>query len=181
MSNRYSRGVGAHPAMQGVTDKQTAVGRDLPPILAGAAAAVSGTGVALALTDSPSALRAPFVLFFLFAGPAAGLYAVLRNLRPSARLVTAAAGAVAADLTVAAALSGLEALTVTAGVTAIVVVTALLFLCAVGRRGNTRSHSATGQDGTGRDLRGTEESERTGPFRGPVMKIKKIRVGRSHN
>ncbi|MGV9315143.1 hypothetical protein ACWDR0_23615 [Streptomyces sp. NPDC003691] len=120
-------------------DTPPAIRNDLPPILAGAACATAGTGVALALLGSDSPLRAPFVLFFLFAAPAAGLFALLRRMEPGARTAAAVAGAGAIDLAAAAALSGLEALSTGSSVAVIVTVSALLFLWAAADRRNERS------------------------------------------
>lgn len=120
--------------MQTISDRPTALRTDLLPVLAGAAAAVSGVGVTLALAGVESPLRAPFVLFFLFAGPACGLAAVLPRLEPAARTTASAGGAVVIDLLVAQIRSSLHVLTVGGGVTAVAATTALLFLWALGRR-----------------------------------------------
>lgn len=113
---------------------------DLPPLLAGAACATAGTGVTLALTGSNSPLRAPFVLLFLFLGPAVGLYAALHRLEPWVRASAAASGSLVVNLLFAAVLSWLEVPVVGIGVTAIVAVTALMFLWATwGRRGGRTS------------------------------------------
>ncbi|MEU3599560.1 hypothetical protein ABZ714_12670 [Streptomyces sp. NPDC006798] len=125
--------------MRDQTDTSSRIGRDLPPIVAGAATAVAGIGAVLALSGSDSPLRAPFALFFLLLGPAAGLYAVLRGLEPGARVAAAAAGAAAVDLALAAGLSWLEALTAGPATAAIVAVTALLFLWTAADRRNERS------------------------------------------
>lgn len=129
---------------------------DLPPILAGAAFAISGVGVALALSDAQSPLRAPFVIFFLFAGPACGLYTVLPGLDPVARAATAAAGAAGIDMAVAGTLSALDVLTAGGGITAVTAITALLLLCAATRRtGWLRLTGRTGSPTTGSNpLRG---------------------------
>ena len=84
--------------MQTIKDMPSAVRKNLLPVLAGAASAVSGVGVALALAGVQSPLRAPFILFFLFAGPACGLAAALPRLDPAARAAVAAGGAVVIDL-----------------------------------------------------------------------------------
>ncbi|MCX4822040.1 hypothetical protein OG883_19545 [Streptomyces sp. NBC_01142] len=120
--------------MQRISDTPAAVRTDLPPVLAGGAFAVSGVGVALALADVESPLRAPFVLFFLFAGPAAGVAAALPRADPAARASAAAGGAVVIDLLIAQILSSLHVLTVGGGITAVSTITALLFLGALGRR-----------------------------------------------
>ncbi|QDY76043.1 hypothetical protein [Streptomyces qinzhouensis] len=120
-------------------DTPSTIGNDLPPILAGAVCATAGTGAALAVLGSDSPLRAPFVLLFLVAAPAAGLFALLRGLEPGARAATAVAGAGAIDLGAAAALSGLEVLSAGSSVAVIVAVTALLFVGAAADRRNERS------------------------------------------
>ncbi|MGW1278546.1 hypothetical protein ACWD4V_16540 [Streptomyces tsukubensis] len=120
-------------------DTPSTIGNDLPPILAGAACALAGTGAVLAVLGSDSPLRAPFVLFLLFAAPAAGLFALLRGLEPGARAAIAAAGAGAIDLGAAAVLSGLEVLSARSSVAVIVTVTALLFLRTAADRRNERS------------------------------------------
>jgi hypothetical protein len=126
--------------MQTTGDKPSAVRTDLLPALAGVASAISGVGVALALTGAQSPLRAPFILFFLFAGPAGGLVAVLHRLDPAARAAAAGTGAVAIDLLVAQSLSSPRALTADRGITAVAAITALLFLWALGRRIRNAEH-----------------------------------------
>ncbi|MFI9807080.1 hypothetical protein ACIHEJ_22415 [Streptomyces sp. NPDC052301] len=76
-------------------------GRDLPPLLAGAATAIGAVGALLALTDSASALRAPCTLFFLLAAPAVAIAAALRGLDPFGRALSALAGSVVVDMLVA--------------------------------------------------------------------------------
>lgn len=126
--------------MQTTRDKPSAVRTDLLPALAGVASAVSGVGVALALTGAQSPLRAPFILFFLFAGPAGGLAAVLHRLDPATRATVAATGAVAIDLLIAQSLSSPRALTANGGITAVAVITALLFLWTPVRRIRNAEH-----------------------------------------
>ncbi|MEV6401140.1 hypothetical protein AB0M39_41275 [Streptomyces sp. NPDC051907] len=145
--------------MQTISDTSAAAaGTDLLPVLAGGAFAVSGVGVALALADVQSPLRAPFVLFFLFAGPAGGLAAVLTRLDPAARAAAAAGGAVLLDLLVAQILSSSRGLTAGGGVTAVAVITILLHLWALGRR--------------------MRRTELINPFDRTVKGIKKVRSGR---
>ncbi|MFI1396525.1 hypothetical protein [Streptomyces sp. NPDC020681] len=114
--------------MRTIGDKPSGVRTDLLPALAGVACAVSGVGVALALADVSSPLRAPFVLFFLFAGPAGGLYAALPRLELAARVATAAAGAVVIAVLAALFRSPLHVLTAGGAVAAVAAITALLFL-----------------------------------------------------
>jgi hypothetical protein len=126
--------------MQMIKDKPFAVRTDLLPALAGVASAISGVGVALALTGAQSPLRAPFILFFLFAGPAAGLAAVFHRLEPAARAAVAATGAVAIDLLIAQSLSSPRVLTANGGITTVAVITALLFLWTPVRRIRNAEH-----------------------------------------
>lgn len=129
--------------MPTINDKPSAVLKNLLPVFAGAACAVSGVGVALALAGVQSPLRAPFVLFFLFTGPACGLAAALPELDPAARAAVAAGGAVVIDLAVAQSLSSPRLLTVDRGITAVAVITALLFLGALVRRIRNTEHINT--------------------------------------
>ena len=76
-------------------------GRDLSPLLAGAAVGRGGFGALLALADSDSPLRGPFTLFFLLAAPAAAIAAALRGLEPFGRTLAAVAGAIVLDMLVA--------------------------------------------------------------------------------
>ncbi|MEU5402491.1 hypothetical protein ABZ348_24690 [Streptomyces sp. NPDC005963] len=141
--------------MQSSRDRPSAVGTDLPPVLAGAAVAVSGVGVALALAGAQSPLRAPFVIFFLFSGPACGLYAVLPGLDRVTRAATAAAGAAGIDLAVAGALSSLDIPMTSGGIAMVAAITALLFLWAAGRRtGGLRLASGLTVPSFGRSPRG---------------------------
>ncbi|MFE5853680.1 hypothetical protein ACFQ61_10760 [Streptomyces sp. NPDC056500] len=157
--------------MQSSRDRPSAVGTDLPPVLAGVAFAVSGVGVALALTDAQSPLRAPFVIFFLFTGPACGLYAVLPGLDRVTRAATAATGSAGIDLAVAGAVSSLGIPMASGGIAMVAAITALLFLWSIGRRtgglrlpsGVTvpsfgRNPRGNGSQGTGRSS-GTERSK----------------------
>ncbi|MDH2391469.1 hypothetical protein QCN29_22345 [Streptomyces sp. HNM0663] len=121
--------------MQTVSDKPSAVGTDLLPVLAGAAAAVSGVGITLALMEAHSPLRAPFVLFSLFAGPACGLAAALpRRLDAATRAATASAGALLIDLAAGHAVVVEELLTAGQAVVAVAALTALTPLAAAARR-----------------------------------------------
>lgn len=125
---------GVQSAMQTIKNKPPPAGADLLPVVAGAAFAVSGVGVALTLADVQSPLRAPFVLFFLFAGPACGLFAALSGFDPAVRAAVAAAGSVGIGLLAALPASSLHILDVGGGVVAVAVITALLFLWAPARR-----------------------------------------------
>ncbi|MEU0964610.1 hypothetical protein ABZ357_03895 [Streptomyces sp. NPDC005917] len=89
------------PSPEGDDRARPGPGRDLGPLLAGAATAVAGTGALLALTGSGSPPRVPFTLFFLLAAPAVAIGLALRGLDPFARTLTALAGAVALDMLIA--------------------------------------------------------------------------------
>ncbi|MFJ8587158.1 hypothetical protein ACIRD2_21270 [Streptomyces sp. NPDC093595] len=104
-------------------------------VLAGAAAAVAGTGAVLALSGSNTPLRAPFGLFFLVAAPAAGLAAALRRLEPATRTVLAVTGAVAVDLLVAAVMTALHMWSVRGAVAAVAALSVLLGAVSGVRRG----------------------------------------------
>ncbi|MGX1545066.1 hypothetical protein [Streptomyces adustus] len=120
-------------------------GRDLSPLLAGAATAVGAIGALLAFTDSGSSLRGPFVLFFLLAAPAAAVAAALRGLDPFARVLASVAGAVVLDMLVAQAMLAVHRWSVPGGITAVTALStvALLLVVMVRRRGRT-----TGRQGS---------------------------------
>ena len=109
-------------------------GRDLTPLLAGAATAVGAIGAVLALTGSDSPLRGPFTLFFLLAAPAAAIGAALRGLDPFGRLVASAAGAVVLDMLVAQAMLALHQWSVRGGIVAVTAISALILLLVITRR-----------------------------------------------
>ena len=100
-----------------------ASGRDLTPLLAGAATAVGGFGALLALTDSDSPLRAPLTLFFLLVAPAVGIAAALRGLDPfGPGRSPSLAGAVVLDLLVAQGMLATHRWSVRGGVVAMAVI-----------------------------------------------------------
>ncbi|MFG2967108.1 hypothetical protein ACGFZS_27920 [Streptomyces sp. NPDC048288] len=103
-------------------------GRDLGPLLAGAATAVAGTGALLALTDSGSPLRGLLTLFFLLAAPAAAIGPALRGLDPFARVLTALAGAVALDMLVAQGMIATHRWSWRGGIVAVTAISLLLLL-----------------------------------------------------
>ncbi|MEU2055436.1 hypothetical protein [Streptomyces bungoensis] len=107
---------------------RTGPGRDLSPLLAGAATAVGAVGATLALTDSGSPLRGPFALFFLLAAPAAAIAAALGGLDPYGRVLTALAGAVVVDMLVAQGMLALHRWSVRGGVVAVAGISLLLLL-----------------------------------------------------
>ncbi|MFF3467977.1 hypothetical protein [Streptomyces sp. NPDC002619] len=103
-------------------------GRNLLPLLGGAAIAVGGAGAVLALTDVNSPLRGPFTLFFLLAAPTAAIGAALHGLEPVGRLLVALAGAVAVDLLVAQAMLAAHRWSARGGVAAVAALSLLIFL-----------------------------------------------------
>lgn len=109
-------------------------GRDLTPLLAGAATAVGGFGAVLALVDSDSPLRGPFTLFFLLAAPAAAIAAALRGLEPFGRTVAAVAGAVVVDMLVAQGMLAVHRWSVRGGIVAVTAISTLILLLVLLRR-----------------------------------------------
>ncbi|MGW5125161.1 hypothetical protein ACWEQ7_14115 [Streptomyces sp. NPDC004069] len=113
-------------------------GRDLSPLLAGAATAVAGIGALLALTDSGSPLRGPLTLFFLLAAPAAAIAAALRGLDPFGRVLVSVAGSVVLDMLVAQGMLAVHRWSVSGGLLAVTAFSSLvLLLVLVRRRGRT--------------------------------------------
>ncbi|MFC8429378.1 hypothetical protein [Streptomyces sp. NPDC057253] len=119
-----------------------ASGRELTPLLAGAATAVGGFGALLALTGSDSPLRAPLVLFFLLVAPAAGIAAALRGLDPLARVPAALAGSIVLNMLVAQGMLATHRWSPRGGVVAMAVISALILLPVLLRR----RRAAKGQD-----------------------------------
>ncbi|MFE2042784.1 hypothetical protein ACFXAZ_18020 [Streptomyces sp. NPDC059477] len=109
-------------------------GRDLSPLLAGAATAVGGIGAVLALTGSDWPLRGPFTLFFLFAAPAAALAAALSGLDPFGRLIASVAGAIVVNMLVAQGMLALHRWSVTVGIAAVGAFSAVTLLLVLLRR-----------------------------------------------
>lgn len=118
-------------------------GRDLSPLLAGAATAVGGCGALLALADSESPLRGPLTLFFLLAAPAAAIAAALRGLEPFGRLVAAVAGSVVVNMLVAQGMLAVHRWSVRGGIVAVTAISALVLLLVLVRR--LRGRTARGQ------------------------------------
>ncbi len=114
-------------------------GRDLSPLLAGAATAVAGTGALLSLTDSGSPLRGPLTLFFLLAAPAAAIAAGLAGLDPFGRTLAAVAGAVVLDMLVAQGMLAVHRWSVHGGVVAVTVFSSLVLLLVSVRRRRGRT------------------------------------------
>jgi hypothetical protein len=119
-------------------------GRDLAPLLAGAATAVAGCGALFAFTGSDSPLRGPLTLFFLLVTPAAALGAVLRGLEPFGRLLTALAGSVVLNMLVAQGMLAVHRWSVRGGLVAVTGLSALMLLPVVARRlrGTVRRHAS---------------------------------------
>ncbi|WP_330267942.1 hypothetical protein [Streptomyces griseorubiginosus] len=104
---------------------------------------MGGFGALLALTGSDSPLRAPLVLFFLLAAPAAGIALALRGLDPFARVPTALAGSVVLNMLVAQGMLATHRWSARGGVVAVGVISALILLPVLLRR----RRAAKGQDG----------------------------------
>lgn len=109
-------------------------GRDLTPLLAGAATAVGGIGAVLALVDSGSPLRGPFTLFFLLAAPAAAIAAALRGLEPFGRAIASVAGAVVVNMLVTQGMLAVHRWSVRGGIVAVTAISALILLLVLLRR-----------------------------------------------
>ncbi|MFK4148330.1 hypothetical protein [Streptomyces sp. NPDC004065] len=114
-------------------------GRDLSPLLAGAATAVAAAGAALALAGSGSPLRGPLTLFFLLAAPAAAIGAALRGLDPFGRVLVSLAGAVAFDMLVAQGMLAVHRWSVSGGTAAVTVFSSLTLLMVTVRRSRGRT------------------------------------------
>jgi uncharacterized membrane protein len=109
-------------------------GRDLLPLLAGAATVVGGVGAVLALADADSPLRGPFTLFFLLAAPSVAVAAALRGLEPFGRVLTSVAGAVVVNMLVAQGMLAVHRWSVRGGVVAVTALSVLLLLLVLVRR-----------------------------------------------
>ncbi|MFF4506068.1 hypothetical protein [Streptomyces sp. NPDC001401] len=103
-------------------------GRDLSPLLAGAATAVGGFGALLALADSDSPLRGPLTLFFLLAAPATAIGAALRGLERFGRTLAAVAGAIVLNMLVAQGMLAVHRWSVRGAIIAVTVISFLLLL-----------------------------------------------------
>ncbi|MEU6509558.1 hypothetical protein [Streptomyces sp. NPDC046942] len=113
---------------------RTGPGRDLSPLLAGAATAIAAVGALLALTDSGSPLRGPCTLFFLLAAPAVAIGALLRGLEPFGRTLAALAGSVVLNMLVAQGMLAIHRWSVHGGVVAVGSLSLLLLLPALLRK-----------------------------------------------
>ncbi|MET7849385.1 hypothetical protein [Streptomyces avermitilis] len=118
-------------------------GRDLSPLLAGAATAVAGVGAVLALADVDSPLRGPFTLFFLLAAPSVAIGAALRGLEPFGRVLVSVAGAVAVDMLVAQGMLAVHRWSVHGGIAAVTAISSLVLLLVLVRR--LRGRTARGR------------------------------------
>ncbi|MFR0353621.1 hypothetical protein [Streptomyces sediminimaris] len=119
------------PPTAGAERERTGPGRDLSPLLAGAATAVGGSGALLALAGSDSPLRGPLTLFFLLAAPTTAIGAALRGLEPLGRAIGAIAGAIVLNMLVAQSMLAVHRWSVTGGIIAVTVISlCLLVSCA---------------------------------------------------
>ncbi|MEU1453115.1 hypothetical protein [Streptomyces avermitilis] len=109
-------------------------GRDLLPLLAGAATAIGGVGAVLTLADVDSPLRGPFTLFFLLAAPSVAVGAALRGLEPFGRVLVSVAGAVAVDMLVAQGMLAVHHWSVHGGIAAVTAISSLVLLLVLVRR-----------------------------------------------
>ncbi|MDF3299963.1 hypothetical protein [Streptomyces tropicalis] len=119
-------------------------GRDLAPLLTGAATAAAGAGALLALTGSASVLRGPLALFFLLATPAAAVGAALRGLDPFGRLLASLAGAVVLDMLVAQGMLAVHRWSVRGGIVAVAALSLVVLLPALLRRPHGRAAGRQG-------------------------------------
>ncbi|MFC9847162.1 hypothetical protein ACFWFF_04080 [Streptomyces sp. NPDC060223] len=109
-------------------------GRDLLPLLGGAATVVALVGAVLALADVDSPLRGPFTLFFLLAAPSVAVAAALHGLEPFGRLLVSVAGGVAVNMLVAQGMLALHQWSVPGGVVAVTAISTFLLLLVLVRR-----------------------------------------------
>lgn len=121
-------------AADGTEQPRPGPGRDLAPLLAGAATGIAGVGAVLALTGDGSPLRGPFTLFFLLAAPAAAVAALLRGLDPFGRALTSLAAAVVLDMLVAQGMLAVHRWSVHGGVVAVTVFSSAVFAAVFVRR-----------------------------------------------
>ncbi|MFF7972986.1 hypothetical protein [Streptomyces sp. NPDC007905] len=109
-------------------------GRDLSPLLAGAATAVGAVGALLAFAGAGTPLRGPCMLFFLLAAPAVAIGSALRGLDPFGRALTALAGAVVLNMLVAQGMLAVHRWSVRGGVVAVTVLSLTALLLTLARR-----------------------------------------------
>lgn len=119
-------------------------GRDLAPLLAGAATGVAGVGAVLALTGDGSPLRGPFTLFFLFTAPTAAVATLLRGLDPIGRVLASLAAGVVVNMLTAQGMLAVHRWSVRGGVVAVTVFSSVVFAAAfLGRMRTVRSRGGT--------------------------------------
>ncbi|MGW3818165.1 hypothetical protein [Streptomyces sp. NPDC005046] len=124
-------------------------GRDLLPLLAGAATVVAGVGAYLALADADSPLRGPFTLFFLLASPSFAIAAALRGLDPLGRVLASVAGAVALNMLVAQGMLAVHRWSVPGGIVTVAALSSLVLLLVSARRWRRRATAGRTPDGSG--------------------------------
>jgi hypothetical protein len=118
-------------------------GRDLLPLLAGAATVIGGVGAFLALADVDSPLRGPSSLFFLLAAPSAAVAAALRGLEPLGRVLASVAGAVTLNMLVAQGMLAVHRWSVPGGIVAVAALSSLILAPTLVRRGRGRTRGGT--------------------------------------
>ncbi|MCX5556485.1 hypothetical protein [Streptomyces sp. NBC_00038] len=116
-------------------------GRDLLPLLAGAATVVGAVGAILAFADVDSPLRGPLTLFFLLAAPSAAIVAALRGLEPFGRVLASVAGGVTVNMLVAQGMLALHQWSVPGGIAAVTAISTLILLLVLVRRPRGRASS----------------------------------------
>lgn len=122
------------PTADGAERSRQSPGKDLLPLLAGAATTIAGVGAVLALVNVDSPLRAPFTLFFLLAAPAAAVATALRNLEPFGRVLASISAAVAVNLLVAQGMLAVHRWSVPGGIAAVAALSSLTLLLVLVRR-----------------------------------------------
>ncbi|MCX4991987.1 MULTISPECIES: hypothetical protein [unclassified Streptomyces] len=124
-------------------------GRDLLPLLAGAATVVAGVGAYLALADADSPLRGPFTLFFLLASPSVAIAAALRGLEPFGRVLASVAGAVTLNMLVAQGMIAVHRWSVPGGIVTVAALSSLILLLVSARRWRRRATAGRTPDASG--------------------------------
>lgn len=134
----------SNASTDGAEQTRTGLGRDLSPLLAGAATAVGVFGALLALTGSDSPLRGPLTLFFLLAAPAAAIAAALRGLDLFGRVLVSVAGSVVLNMLVAQGMLAVHRWSVRGGIVAVTTISCLLLLLVLIRRRHVRATKGQG-------------------------------------
>ncbi|MFF4348204.1 hypothetical protein [Streptomyces sp. NPDC001530] len=114
-------------------------GKDLLPLLAGAATVVGGVGAVLALADVDSPLRGPFTLFFLLAAPSVAIAAALRGLEPFGRILASIAGAIAVNMLVTQGMLAVHRWSVRGGIASVTAISSLILVLVLVRRWRGRT------------------------------------------